>query len=88
MVRDVLARGAWLLRIGDLLEFEQIVVERRDRFKRAEANVEVAVEALRRCGSGNDQCVAGRGARLGNQPSRERGGAGQADPSPEDVTTM
>ena len=77
MIGDILAEGAGYLRIGDLLEFEQIVVERGDRLEGAEADVEVAVEALRRRGRGDDQRAARRRRRLRRQSARQRRAAGE-----------
>ena len=59
MEGDVLAQGHRHVRVGDLLEAEQAVVERADRLEGAEADVEVAVEALRRRRRGDDHGRAG-----------------------------
>src|SRR5262249_7941727 len=63
MIGDVLAEGTGRFGIGDLLELEQVVVERRDGFEGAEADVEIAVEALWRGGRGGHQRSARRGCR-------------------------
>jgi hypothetical protein len=75
MIGGILAEGAWLLRVGDFFEFEEIVVERRDRLESAEANVEVAVETLRRSGRGYYERVRGGGGGA-DQPARQPGGGG------------
>jgi len=69
MIGCVFAESTWLLRVGNLFELKQIVVEHRDRLEGAEAHVEVAVEALWRSRRGNDKRVCG-GARGTNQSAR------------------
>jgi len=69
MIGSVLAESAWLLRVWNLFELKQIVVENRDRLEGAEAHVEVAVETLWRSRRGNHQRVGGSG-RGANQSAR------------------
>jgi hypothetical protein len=75
MITSILAEGAWLLRIGNFFEFEEIVVERRDRLECAQANVEVAVETLGRSRRGYHECVRGSGGGT-DQPAWQPGGGG------------
>ena len=88
MVGDVLAKRARLLRIWDLLEFEQVVVQRRDRLERAETDVEVTVEALWRRGRGDDEGGAGRGDRVSDQSAGQRRCTGDAGPALEHITAI
>ena len=78
MKADILAQGTRHFLVGDLLEAEQAVIERGNGLERTQADIEVAVEALRRCRSGDHQGRAGLGEGSGHidDARHDRGGRG------------
>jgi hypothetical protein len=77
MIGDVFAEVGGALGIRDLLELEQVIVQRGDGLERAEADIEIAVQTLRRGRCGDHQRSAGRCGRLRCECARQGSAADQ-----------